>query len=191
MPLADKTPLDMDEAEALIPTWIHTRADLNEAEESNILGAIDWLARVSPDLGTVLSVDWLIELHHRMFSEVWRWAGATRVTGKNLGVEVWEIRPNLEALTADARHWFTGLADPIPDMAKFHHRLVTIHAFPNGNGRHARLGVDALAVSVGAKPPSWSNRELTPAGDRRSVYIESLKAADVGKYELLESFMRN
>ena len=124
------TPLDPDESVALIPTWIQTQADLNEIETANIIECLDWLARTKRNVDDVLSVGWLLALHRRMFGNVWAWAGTTRSTGKNIGVDVWEIRPRLVALVDDASLWFCDDDTLLSDLARFHHALVWIHAFP-------------------------------------------------------------
>ena len=185
------TPLDPDEASGLIPTWVATRGDLNEAEQANITAAVAWLARRTWKIEEVLSVDWLLRLHRRMFSDVWRWAGAIRTTGKNIGVPVGDIRPQLVNLVADAAHWFAeSVHDPIPDLAVFHHRLVWIHPFANGNGRHARLATDVVAQNEGYDVSWWGGGGLDAPSETRSAYIEALRAADNGDLTQLIAFLR-
>ncbi|MCZ6461288.1 MAG: mobile mystery protein B [Actinobacteria bacterium] len=185
------TPLDPDEAEGLIPTWVATRGALNEAEQANIGTAVAWLARRTWTPEEVLDVDWLLRLHQRMFSDVWKWAGKTRTTGKNLGVPVEDIRPQLANLIADATFWFSNAGkDPVPDLAAFHHRLVWIHAFANGNGRHGRLATDILARSIGHDAPRWGSEVLDAPSETRAVYIAALRAADNNDLDPLVVFLR-
>ncbi len=185
------TPLDPDEAQALIPTWIATKGALNEAEQANIATAVAWLESRTWTVGEVLAVDWLLRLHEHMFSDVWDWAGQIRQTGKNLGVPVEDIRPQLANLVADATVWFSESAtDLVPDLALFHHRLVWIHPFANGNGRHARLATDTLARSAGSDAPRWGGKSLNPPGETRTAYVAALRAADNNDLGPLIAFLR-
>ncbi|MDR1191079.1 MAG: Fic family protein [Verrucomicrobiales bacterium] len=61
---------------------------------------------------------------------------------------------------------------------RFHHRLVQIHPFANGNGRHSRLAADLLAVELGSKPFTWGGNNLAAAGEIRARYIQALRLAD-------------
>ncbi len=73
---------------------------------------------------------------------------------------------------------------------RFHHRLVSIHPFPNGNGRHARLATDILVRQQKGKRFTWGSQSLVAAGDTREVYIAALKAADNGDIVPLLAFVR-
>ena len=185
------TPLDPDEAAELIPTWIATKGALNEAEQANIATAVVWLESRTWTLEEVLAVDWLLRLHEHMFSDVWDWAGKIRLTGKNLGVPVEDIRPQLANLVADATVWFFESArDLVPYLALFHHRLVWIHPFANGNGRHARLATDTLARSAGSDAPRWGGESLNPPSETRTAYVAALRAADNNDLGPLIAFLR-
>jgi len=96
-------------------------------------------------------------------------------------------------LCDDVRYWIaneTFEADEI--AARFHHRLVQIHLFPNGNGRHARLMADILLEQFLGRPPfTWGSANLANTGDDRKRYIESLAAADKGDYTLLMEVVRS
>jgi Fic-DOC domain mobile mystery protein B len=84
----------------------------------------------------------------------------------------------------------TFLEDEI--AARFHHRLVSIHLFANGNGRHARLSADILLeTKLDKKPFTWGNANLIHANNDRKRYIESLIAADRGDYVPLLKFVRS
>ena len=74
-----QTPLSDEEREGLIPSYITLRAELNEAEQANILEAEDWAFRRKQN---ILDVNVLNELHRQMFGNVWTWAGSFRTTGK-------------------------------------------------------------------------------------------------------------
>jgi Fic-DOC domain mobile mystery protein B len=184
------TPLTFEESQGLIPSYITLRRELNEAEQRGILAADAWaFARRR----NVLDEKFLLMLHKRMFGGVWRWAGKFRTTARNIGVDHWLIGTSLRQLLDDARYWIaqgTYEADEIG--ARFHHRLVWIHPFVNGNGRHARLAADLLAVSMGKARFSWGRGNLQAAGSEvRREYVEALRAADRCDVRGLVGFLRS
>lgn len=183
------TPLDPDEAEGLIPSHIGTREELNEWEQANIAGAVVWLEEKRPE--PVLTMPFLAELHRRMFDKTWAWAGVFRTTGKNIGVPVERIRADLDNLLKDTAVWIEHQTWSTDELAaRFHHRLVSIHAFPNGNGRHARLMTQALQDQLGVARFSWGRGSLLKEGETRRAYITALQAADGGNYGPLMAFVR-
>ena len=135
------TVLTPQNREALIPTYVVTRDDLNRAERDNIAAGFRWARRPRFD---VLDADSLLELHRRMFGSVWRWAGEPRKVITNIGREDWwALREHLQQLVGNiAAQVEAGARDPDEIAVDFHHQLVAIHVFPNGNGRHARLAAD-------------------------------------------------
>lgn len=183
------TPLTADERQALIPSFITLRRELNEAEQRGITAAESWaLARWR----NVLDEAFLRRLHWQMFYEVWRWAGSYRTTAGNLGVEPWRIGPELRQLLDDVRYWHQLRTYPADEIgARFHHRLVSIHPFPNGNGRHARLAADMLAMKLGRPRFSWGRESLVSPGDARQRYVAALQAADGHAIDPLLTFMRS
>ncbi len=141
------TPLAHEEREGLIPSYITLRRELNQAEQENILAAEEWAFARKRD---VLSEQTLKGLHKRMFDRVWRWAGAFRHSERNIGVAPHRIAIELRQLLDDCRYWIEHNTYPADEIAaRFHHRLVWIHPFPNGNGRHARLATDLLLAAQG------------------------------------------
>ena len=183
------TPLDEDEAEGLIPD-LHTRGELNAWELANILKAEEWA--LGGRRGEILSIDFATELHHRMFDETWTWAGELRRSDKSIGVYWATIATALRDLLDDTRHWIKRGTYPADEsLARFHHRLVSIHPFPNGNGRHARLMADVLASAMGWEPPTWGRGNLGAAGHARTNYLAALKQADKGNIAALMAFMRS
>lgn len=182
------TPLEADEAADLKPD-LSTRAELNAFEQTNIAQAISW-ARTSRKLkASLLSIDSLKLLYQRMFGDTWVWAGRFRTTGKNIGVEPHLIQTQLAALCGDCRYWLKHNTYPIDVCAiRFHHRLVFIHPFPNGNGRHARLAADLLMVFAGNTGFSWGGQSIDVEGATRVNYLDALRAADRGNYQLLIEF---
>ncbi|MBN1509675.1 MAG: mobile mystery protein B [Sedimentisphaerales bacterium] len=185
------TPLSDDELQGLIPGHIVTRRELDAWEALNIDGAHRWLNRVR--LWDVLSEPFVRLLHRKMFDETWTWAGQYRTTEKNLGVKVWQIQDEVPKLCADARHWIEHSTFPQDEIGvRFHHRLVWIHPFPNGNGRHARLMADVLMKKVLGKPAfSWGGGPLEKAGELRKQYLDALHEADHDEFGPLLSFARS
>ncbi len=188
------TPLDPDELEGLRLSHITNRAELDRWEQDNIIEAETWAFRktnISKD--ALLNVDFIRLLHKRMFRNVWKWAGEFRSSEKNIGVECWSIGPSLKNLLDDVNFWIEqNVYLPAETGARFHHRLVTIHSFANGNGRHARLMADLLLVHLLKQPRfSWGSKDLVKAGDCRQCCIASLRAADQRDYAPLLEFVRS
>lgn len=186
----DATPLDAEDREGLLQTWITTRADLNEAEQANIDAAVAWTdRRRSAD---ILTEGFVFELHRRMFGDVWSWAGSTRKTGKNIGVDPQQVQLQLGGLLRDARYWVEHGSFPPDEIAiRLHHGLVAIHPFPNGNGRHARLMADLLIARLGGEPFSWGGDTLRDIGTLRAEYIAALHTADNHEFAPLLAFARS
>ena len=182
------TPLTEEELEQLVPSYITLRYELNEAEQANILEAEEWAYLRKRD---VLSERFLDNLHKRMLGRVWRWAGKRRQSNKNLGVDAYRIPAELRQLLEDCRHWIDNATyEPDEIAVRFHHRLVWIHPYPNGNGRHARLATDLLLVGLGRKHFSWGRVNLVDASKTRTAYIAALGAADKHDIKLLLEFVR-
>ncbi|MBV8593276.1 MAG: mobile mystery protein B [Caulobacteraceae bacterium] len=183
------TPLKPEEREALIPSYITQRRELNEAEHIGVAGADQWAFARKRD---VLSEAFLRRLHWRMFEGVWKWAGEFRTTPRNIGVEAWQIGPRLHQLLGDVRYWIQHRTFAPDEIAvRFHHRLVFIHPFPNGNGRLARLAADLLIVNLDGERFSWGSGNLTSIPDLRRRYIDALRAADREAIEPLIAFARS
>lgn len=183
------TPLEEEEKDALIPSYITTRGELNEAEQRNILKAEEWaFARKR----AVLDERFLDNLHERMFGHVWKWAGKHRRSGKNIGVDAYKIPVELRRMIDDCRYWIDNGTYTLDGIAaRFHHRLVWIHPYPNGNGRHARLATDLLLKSLGQPRFSWGRDTLVDAGETRQRYVEALQAADNHDFAPLTGFVRS
>lgn len=186
------TPLDPDEAEALIPDYITTRAELNQLEQANILDATDWAARKHAD---ILNATFLFSLHRRMFGRVWKWAGKPRKSNKTIGIDKAEIYTGLNNLFANTKYWIDHQTFEWDEIGlRFHHELVRIHPFVNGNGRHARLMTEILLESNGQPRFTWgattSQDLLQVQGELRNAYISALREADKGNFVPLREFVR-
>jgi Fic-DOC domain mobile mystery protein B len=187
----DATPLDPDEVEGLKLKHITTRSELNRWEQENIQEAFDWLGRRRKV--PILTESFVCRLHEKMFGKVWIWAGQFRRTGKNIGVDWTAIPIDLRQLLDDVKYWIEHkVYSPDEIAVRLHHKLVLIHAFPNGNGRHARLMADILLTDVlGQQPFSWGSGSLVDTGTLRGLYISALRAADRNDYALLKEFVRS
>jgi Fic-DOC domain mobile mystery protein B len=189
------TPLDPDEAAGLIPSHIRTQAELNQWEEANILDAQDWLLRKlkTSQSAALLTEGFVRDLHQRMFKQTWRWAGSFRSSNKNIGIDWPHIATRLRTLLGNTLYQIEQSSGESADQlaASFHHQLVCIHPFPNGNGRHARLMADALIMSLGQPRFTWGQAPLEAAGNARERYLTALRAADVDQWELLNAFVRS
>lgn len=177
------TPFSDQDFKGLIPTFVATRADLNLVEQAGIAAARTWVAR-SPAAHTVervLSEPFVRDLHRQMYGKVWRWAGTYRTSKSNIGVDPARVPVAVRDLVDDARLWVapeTAWATPELACIRVHHQLVSIHPFPNGNGRHARLFADLLAQSIGVPPFTWGGADLNASGPDRAAYLTALRRAD-------------
>jgi Fic-DOC domain mobile mystery protein B len=127
-----------------------------------------------------------------MFDQTWKWAGEYRRSEKNIGVPFHEIREQLMALFGDVRYWIGNRSYPADEIAvRFHYRLVFVHPFPNGNGRHARLVADLVAIKSGRASLSWGSANLGNESEARARYLEAIRAADSGDIQPLLKFSRS
>ena len=183
------TPLTEEEREELIPSYITLRYELNEAEQRNNLEAEEWAFSRKRD---VLSERFLKDLHKRMFGRVWRWAGKFRQTERNIGVDAYRIATDLRQLLDNCQYWIDHVTyEPDEIAVRFHHQLVFIHPFPNGNGRHARTATNLLLVALGRPPFSWGSINIVDASETRQAYVAALRAADGHDFALLSQFVRS
>jgi Fic-DOC domain mobile mystery protein B len=189
MEVEGATPLDPDEAADLIPR-LTTQRELNDFELKNITKAMAWALTSRKASKEILTVQLLRLLHRKMFDQTWKWAGRFRTTQKSIGVESWRISSELHNLVEDAKLWIaTAAYDEKEIAARFHHRLVSIHPFPNGNGRHARLATDVLCISQKWPEPSWGRSTVVSSETARQNYLAALRAADAYNFGPLLDFM--
>lgn len=186
------TPISPEELADLIPS-LATKEELNEWERQNILRARAWAIRdrrISP--ASVASEEYVRKLHLKMFDETWKWAGRYRQTDKNIGIAFHEIPERLAVLFGDVRYWIeSGTYSPDEMAVRFHHRLVVIHPFPSGNGRHARLAADVLVKVCGRPAFTWGFSDLVNRGQSRARYLDAVRAADGGDIRPLLEFARS
>ena len=187
---AGATSLDGEELEGLLPSHLVSRSQLNEWEQQNIEAALLWLSRQRRP--RPLEEAWLRRLHREMFGQSWRWAGQYRSSDKSIGADWRQIRMQVPALLADMAYQVEHRVEPVDQIAvRFHHRLVSIHPFPNGNGRHSRLIADVLIEQLGAPRFSWGgSSSIVDASALRQQYIAALQQADRGEISALLAFAR-
>ena len=183
-------PLEPDEIEGLKFRHVATRGERDQLEQASITEGLRWLDRQkNPD---VLSEAFVCELHKRLFGGVWQWAGGFRRTEKNIGVDPYQIAIELRQLLDDAKYWIEHNTYPPKELAaRFHHKLVYIHPFPNGNGRHARIMADAVLIKILDEPAiDWAGGYSPERmNDRRRAYIAALRAADGHDFNALLNFV--
>ncbi len=187
-----QTPLDTEQINGLKIKTISTQQQLNEFEQTNINEALKWL-NSKRKIKDVLSEEFMIQLHKRMLGMVWKWAGQLRRTETNIGIDWTRISMELRLLVDDANFWVehqTYLPEEI--AIRFKHRLVSIHCFPNGNGRHSRIMADLIALHVfGLNKFSWGHSSLVDSSEQRKMYLNALKLADNGDFSQLIKFARS
>lgn len=186
----------IEDVSGLIPD-ISTRGELNDAETLNIVNAVEWLE--SRQAGDPFTVRFYRNLHTRMYEEVWAWAGKLRSeTGdrlrppfstpdqvpQDLGRVAMEFNSEWESLTEKTHI--------IPFIARYHHALVVVHPFNNGNGRWSRLAADAVVQRLAGQPPlHWATDDSTLVVDsvERNEYLAALRDADEGDHSTLISYL--
>lgn len=187
-----QTAIDEDEKEGLLIRSISTRAELDEFEQQNIERAIVWTMKKHFEIKEILTESFVRKLHKKMFDQTWRWAGEFRKSNKNIGVDKFQIGIELKYLLDDCKFWVENKSFSEDEIAiRFKHRMVHIHPFPNGNGRHSRLIADVLIEHGFAKPVfSWGSDNLSPQSNIRSEYLNALFEADEENYTSLIKFAR-
>ena len=188
-----QTPLTPEELDELKIKSIATRGELDELEQQNIEKAFEWLMGRSLSVDKILSEEFIFDLHKRMLGDVWSWAGMQRKSNKNIGVDWTQIRTELRSLIDNTKYWIEHhvfLEDEI--AIRFKYRLVSIHCFPNGNGRHSRLMADIIIEKIfGGHSFTWGSANLIQKGKTRSNYLAALKAGDVNSLDELIKFARS
>jgi Fic-DOC domain mobile mystery protein B len=186
-----QTPIDEDEKRGLKIKSVSTMSDLDAFEQQNIEHAMQWMHSKSFRPDRVLDIDFILNIHLRMFKNVWKWAGQFRLSNKNIGVPYYEIRRDLQCLIDDCKYWIEHDTFPQEEIAiRFKHRLVSIHLFPNGNGRHSRLMGDILLKALDKDQSFTWGSQTFRKGDDRTAYINALRKADSGDMEPLIQFSK-
>jgi Fic-DOC domain mobile mystery protein B len=187
-----QTPLDEDEKEGLLVKTISTKGELDEFEQLNIQSAIEWSLKTKVDKKQFLTEDFLMLVHKKMFGEVWAWAGTKRKSNKNIGVDKSQISIEIRKLIDDCNFWIDHQSFTDEEITiRFSHRLVKIHLFPNGNGRHSRLAADIMISKLFNKPIfSWGHSDLSKKNQIRKEYLNAIYKADNDDYKPLIEFAK-
>lgn len=187
-PKKGDTLLTPEELDQLIPKHITNRNQLDEVEQDNIEDAYEWLlSKKNGSSSMLLSRDFINNLHSKMLGKVWQWAGKIRTRETNVGVFPNQIETRSQQLLDDTIYWVEKTNDdPIEVALRFHHRLVQIHCYPNGNGRHSRIMADLILEWLYEQPALiWAGEDLINTNEFRDQYIAALKLADQGDYREL------
>ncbi len=177
------TPLSLDDMQGLKLGYVTTQAELNRVEQNNIKKR------------SCLNITFAFELHKKMFGNVWVWAGQQRVSDKNIGVPWSQITTQLDTLFKNSKYWIDNKIYTLTEVgARVHHKLVYIHPFANGNGRHARRFTDILLEQNYESPFSWGSKalkenDLGQPNEIRKKYIRALQEADNKNFSPLIDFV--
>ena len=187
----DATPIRPEDLDDLIPD-LTTQEELNDFEQKNIALAEQWAPKSRKLKANFPSSDSLKLLHKKMFDKTWKWAGDFRLKELTIGIEWSQISTEVKKLCDDVDYWIKNKTYSCDEIAaRFHHRLVFIHPFKNGNGRHARLATEILLSAHNQTPFTWGSTRIDKKGSIRDDYIRALKAADNGDLRLLMIFARS
>ncbi len=185
-----QTPLDEDEKEGLKIKSITTQKELDEFEQLNIEKAVEWTIHTNLKPEKIVTEKFIKDLHKKMYGDVWKWAGEFRKSDKNIGINWTQIGIELKNLMDDTKYWIENKSYPSEEIAiRFKHRIVAIHCFPNGNGRHSRMMADIIMESIfGKEIFSWHKSNMVKADETRKAYISALREADNGNINPLIQF---
>jgi Fic-DOC domain mobile mystery protein B len=188
-----QTPLDENEIQGLKILSITTKGELDEMEQNNIEEAQLWLLGRKLNYKQILTPEFITSLHKRMYGNVWNWAGEFRKTNKNLGIPFYQIPSELKQLLDDTQFWIENKTfDPDEIAVRFKHRIVSIHCFSNGNGRHSRIMADIIIEKVFKQELfTWGMSDLSSENNARSSYLKAIKLADQHVYTELLKFARS
>lgn len=188
-----QTPLDAEEKEGIKIKSITTQRELDEFEQLNIEKAVEWTIHSKLKPEKILTEKFIKNLHKKMYGDVWKWAGEFRKSEKTIGIPWIQISIELRHLLDDAKYWLDNKTYSPEEIAiRFKHRIVSIHCFPNGNGRHSRMMADIIMESIfGNEIFSWHQSNMVKANETRKVYIAALQEADKGNIKPLMNFAKN
>ena len=189
-----QTPLDPDEKEGLLIPTITTREELDAFEQLNIEKAYQkYILKRRIKTQNILTEEFLLKLHKDMYGDVWDWAGSYRKSNKNIGVDKFQISTQLRQLLGDCQYWLDHKTYDAEELTiRFKHKLVAIHPFPNGNGRHSRMMADIMMKHLfKGQVFTWGRKNLVNKSETRNAYIQALRQADNHNIEPLMTFSRS
>lgn len=190
---AGQTPIDEEEKEGLKIKSITTHGELDEFEQLNIEKAVEWTIHANLKSERILTEKFIKDLHKRMYGDVWKWAGEFRKSEKNIGIKWTQIGVELKTFLDDTKYWIENDTFSPEEIAiRFKHQIVSIHCFPNGNGRHSRMVADIMMESIFGKAVfTWHRSNMVQTDKIRKAYIDALRKADKGNIEPLIEFAKN
>ena len=192
---AGQTPLEEEERDGLKILTINCLSELDEFEQKNIEEAIAWTMGKTYTIQKLISTSFIRKLHKKMYGHVWNWGGQFRKSEKNIGIPAWQVPTALKMLLDDVLFWIDHKTYPEDEIAiRFKHRLVSIHCFYNGNGRHSRLMADLILEKIFHQPVFTWGRFSSNLQDKEQIrkqYLRALKMADKGNYSKLIDFSRS
>ena len=188
-----QTPIEEEEKDVLKIKSIKIIGELDEFEQLNIEKAVEWTIHTNLKPENILTEKFIKDLHKKMYGDVWKWAGEFRRTEKNIGITWTKIGIDLKNLLDDAKYWVENKTYSPEEVAiRFKHRIVSIHCFPNGNGRHSRIMADIIMESIfGKEIFTWHQSNMVKADEIRKEYINALRKADNGNITPLIEFAKN
>ena len=188
-----QTPLDEDEKEGLKIKSITTQGELDEFEQLNIEKAVEWTIHTNLKQERILTEKFIKDLHKKMYGDVWNWAGEFRKSDKNIGINWTQISIELRSLIDDTKYWIDNNTFSQEEISiRFKHRIVAVHCFANGNGRHSRIMADIIMESIfGKEIFSWNKSNMVKANSVRKEYIDALRKADNGNISPLIKFAKS
>ncbi len=178
------------DASGLKLAHVLTYSDLCAAEAENILAAAGiHLSRRKNPSRPWFNDEYIRKVHRDMFGLVWEWAGMYKTRQTNFGVPVHSVREEIAKLCQDVVFWENQDASVMPVLeraVRIHHRLCWIHAFPNGNGRHARMMADIYLYAQRHSMPVWPKEDaLGGPAKAREEYLRAMRQADQGNFKML------
>jgi len=191
-PIDDATPLDDISGLKLPKDKVYTLKEIYVAEANNIaLATLKYLSAPPSKKIAPFSYEWLSQLHEEMFGNVWEWAGKFRQVALSIGIKAYLVPTALKELADDIAYWDTHKTfDIYETAARIHHRAVQIHPYQNGNGRWSRMLANIYLRQNGSMPVKWQEDLLSKENLQRDAYIQALKLADKGEYQLLVELHR-
>ncbi|WP_425234701.1 mobile mystery protein B [Ulvibacterium sp.] len=189
---AGQTPIDEEEKEGLKIKSITTQGELDEFEQLNIEKAVEWTIHANLKSEKILTEKFIKDLHKRMYGDVWKWAGEFRKSEKNIGIKWTLIGVELKKLLDNTKYWIENDTFSPEEIAiRFKHQIVSIHCFPNGNGRHSRMVADIMMESIFGKAVfTWHRSNMIKTDKIRKAYIDALRKADKGNIKPLIEFAK-
>jgi len=179
--LPGQTPLDPDFQKDLIPQHVTLMGELNEYEFENISQATKKYLLGKKKKWNLEDPAVLKAIHRDMFDQVWKWTGKYRQSETNIGSPWRQIQIHVKEACDDLDYWLKNKTfSPHEIAVRFHHRLIWIHPFPNGNGRQGRLVADILVRRLGIERLTWGGNSLSANREARSAYLSAMRKADKG-----------